>query len=442
MVSSITFFSQNVTMSTAPSARPLFQYIPGIGKIPVVQCAPCPTGPQGPTGVQGPQGFTTGALYFLNYDTPATAPQPGGYYDMDKVFNSFLSTYTTTADGPILSFVTKPSDPGQVEIQAGVWSFHQHVINVSGSGALPQLYAQVYKYNGVTETLLAGNSAAPITIDNVLYNQWHDYIVAFPTNVPLLTTDRIVVKLYLINPAGYSVTFEFGDQVVSQVTTTFAGEPGPTGATGPTGMTGATGPTGWTGPTGSTGPTGAPSTETGPTGWTGPTGPTGATGAPSTVTGPTGPGGNATNTIATAFSTSNQGLTGGISTLVRHDVVPFSYGITSSTGPTGAFVVPTGGIYKCIPSLQIRGANNGNIRIWLKNNGSNIPDTGTDTAYKTNDAVVITCEYLLDLSANDTIQVWTQASTNALVEYLPAGGVGSNAYPACPGVITNIFKLR
>lgn len=223
--------------------------------------------------------------------------------------------------------------------------------------------------------------------------------------------------------------------------------PGPPGSTGPPGPIGPSGPTGPQGipgsPGGNTGPQGAsgPSGPTGPQGASGPTGPTGPQGA-SGPTGPTGPAGNLTTTTATAFSTSLQSLTANTSANVRHDSTPFAYSITVTTGSPTSFVVANTGIYKIIPSLQVLGSNNGNIRIWLKVNGSNITDSGTDTAYKQNDTVVITCEYLLSLNSGDSIEVWCQSTTNATIPYLASGGTSPNDYPACPGVITNIYRIR
>ena len=63
--------------------------------------------------------------------------------------------------------------------------------------------------------------------------------------------------------------------------------------------------------------------------------------------------------------------------------------------------------------------------------------------FKNGDKHVFTTEILLELLANDRVQTWTQASvTGAVVEYIPAGGAGVNAYPAAPGIITNMYKIR
>ena len=153
--------------------------------------------------------------------------------------------------------------------------------------------------------------------------------------------------------------------------------------------------------------------------------------------------GGVTGTCATAFSTSDQSLTAGTAALVQHDTVGFSYGITTTTGESGSFTVPTAGVYKIIPSLQILGDGNGAVDIWIKVNGSNVSNSATHSHFKQNDEMIITCEYLLELNGGDYVEVWALASTaNCSIDYIAAGGSGANAYPAAPGVITNMYRIR
>lgn len=150
-----------------------------------------------------------------------------------------------------------------------------------------------------------------------------------------------------------------------------------------------------------------------------------------------------TATCATAFSTIDQTLVAGTAANIAHDTVPFSYGITVTTGANAAFVVPATGVYKIIPSVQYLSGGNGSITIWLKVNGSNVANTATLTLAKNNEENVITCEYLLELTLGDSLQVWALAqSANISVNYIAGGGAGANAYPAAPGIITNIYRIR
>ena len=100
-------------------------------------------------------------------------------------------------------------------------------------------------------------------------------------------------------------------------------------------------------------------------------------------------------------------------------------------------------IYKIIPSLQITGSNNGNVHIWVKVNGTNVSNTTTYMTFKNGERHVLTTEILLELIANDQVQIWAQASVSGgVIEYFAAGGTAPNNYPAAPGIITNMYKLR
>lgn len=151
-----------------------------------------------------------------------------------------------------------------------------------------------------------------------------------------------------------------------------------------------------------------------------------------------------TATTATAYSTSDQTLTAGTAAVLAHDTVPFSYGIAVTTGANSSFTVPARGVYKIIPSFQYIGSGgNTGLTIWLRINGTNVPDTSTYTIAKNAEEGVITTEYLLEMNAGDSIQIVALTSThNVLVNYIAGGGSGANAYPAAPGIITNMYRVR
>jgi hypothetical protein len=145
----------------------------------------------------------------------------------------------------------------------------------------------------------------------------------------------------------------------------------------------------------------------------------------------------------TARSTSNQTIAANVSENIQHDVADFAYGINVVTGPTGYFQVPSAGVYKIIPSLQLNPTGNGNIHVWIKVNNVNVENTTTYLTFKNGEKQIFTTEILLELNANDQVQIWTQASVSgAVIEYIGSGGTAPNNYPAAPGIITNMYKLR
>lgn len=151
-----------------------------------------------------------------------------------------------------------------------------------------------------------------------------------------------------------------------------------------------------------------------------------------------------TSTTATAFSTSTQTMVAGTAANIAHDTVPFAYGgITVVTGAFGYFQVPTAGVYKLIPSIQYKAAGNGKFTVWIKVNGSNVTNSATLLDAPNNTQGVFTTEILLELNANDQVQIWGLATSfNLDVTYLSGGGVAPNAYPAAPGIITNMYRIR
>jgi hypothetical protein len=169
-------------------------------------------------------------------------------------------------------------------------------------------------------------------------------------------------------------------------------------------------------------------------------GPTGGVSLLNTNSGPYAP----TNICATAYSTSDQTFPlANTSYNLRYDAVGFAYGITVSTGVSGYFQVPSAGVYKIIPSLQLGTTNAGHIHVWIKVNGSNVSNSSTYLSFKSGDYQVFTTEVLLELNAGDEVQIWLQTDTTGLfIDYIAPGGAGSNTYPAAPGIITNMYKLR
>jgi hypothetical protein len=247
------------------------------------------TGPTGPTGPQGADGATSGKIYYLwagvaadvsGYKTADISPSPNAE-------TIFTTTVTGTSDVLIASFITAVGEPGVATLPKGIAERLIHAYQDAVSGVV-RLNFELYKRNlAGTETLL--RSGYSDNFSNTTKQEIH-WTVAYPTAFTLLTTDRLVFKVYaarVSGPASIDVTTSYEGVDVSYVKTTITiGSLGPQGPTGATGATGIQGPTGATGATGNTGVTGATGNTgvTGATGATGIQGPTGATG----VTGPVG----------------------------------------------------------------------------------------------------------------------------------------------------------
>ncbi len=158
------------------------------------------------------------------------------------------------------------------------------------------------------------------------------------------------------------------------------------------------------------------------------------------ISGPTGPPGvTLTSTYISAYSTVDQTLSAS-PTGISHQGVFGSNGITL-TPPSTQFNIATTGTYKVLYSMQYLGTSgNGTIAVFFKKNGNNIADSSTYTKYNNNDEGLITAEFIFDLTAGDTLEVFgaTTGGGTASIDYIAAVG---STIPAAPGIVTNIYRI-
>ena len=207
------------------------------------------------------------------------------------------------------------------------------------------------------------------------------------------------------------------------------GPRGPTGLTGPTGDPG--GPTGETGPTGERGPTGPPG---GPTGSVGLTGPTGAIG-------PTGPNTLGSNSIASYYSMITQPISDLSTTTFTYNSTIVQRNVSLVGG--SSMTVGATGIYEAWYSVQLSRSAGGNstyIYIWLRVNGSDVPDTSGRVNINSNnsDSLPIV-PYILSLNSGDSVEFVAQVVGDNTVRALAltSGIVGPNV----PSIIVGIKQI-
>ena len=233
--------------------------------------------------------------------------------------------------------------------------------------------------------------------------------------------------------------------------------PGPVGQRGERGPTGVNGPTGHTGPTGATGLQGAASSVTGPTGYTGATGPTGAPGTAvnTGATGPTGPiglqgAGGATGYYGSFYDTSGNGP------FTIDTAYPITINSTDSSATNSIYIgAPTSriyntysGIYNIQFSAQLTTTSTGNntdtINIWIKKNGTNVPETDGQVNIPTKTGGnIVGWNYVLALNAGDYIEFYLKCITSSLVSLtaLPVSGVFPNNAPESPAIIVTYTQV-
>jgi hypothetical protein len=121
--------------------------------------------------------------------------------------------------GYIASYITDANDPALLEVPAGNFNceFYFSVNNNTGN---PFTYAEVYKYDGTTFTLIGTSVGVPEYINQgTVINP---YYFAVPVAQSVLTvTDRIAIRIY-VNVDGRTVTLHTENNHLCQVVTTFS----------------------------------------------------------------------------------------------------------------------------------------------------------------------------------------------------------------------------
>jgi len=167
--------------------------------------------------------------YYLNGGTSQGTIGGVTYYEMSKT--AVIGTgvdFAKTGDGFIVAFLTDANDPAQLNIPAGNWNYEIYA-SMSSNGGTPQLYAELYVYDGTTFTLIA-TSPNEILYDGTALNLY-TFAMAVPATT-LALTDRLAIKLYATNSGGKTTTVHTQDSHLCQIITTFS-----TGITALNGLT-------------------------------------------------------------------------------------------------------------------------------------------------------------------------------------------------------------
>jgi hypothetical protein len=126
---------------------------------------------------------------------------------------------SVSANGYIASYITDANDPALLEVPAGNFNCELY-FSVNSNNHNPYVYAEVYKYDGTTFTLLGSSQSVPeyLTSGTTL----SPYYFAVPVTATVLTiTDRIAIRIYA-NVDGRTVTLHTENSHLCQVVTTFS----------------------------------------------------------------------------------------------------------------------------------------------------------------------------------------------------------------------------
>lgn len=171
--------------------------------------------------------FTSGGSsvnYYLNGSVNQGTIGGSVYYEMSRnvIIGAGTDFNRTNAQGNglIAQFITDINDPNRTEIPAGAWNFEMF-FSTSSSGGSPSFYLELLKYDGTTFTSIANNSAVPELITSGTATDLYLSSLAVPLTT-LLTTDRLVVRVYVVT-SGRTITLHTENSNLCEIVTTFSG---------------------------------------------------------------------------------------------------------------------------------------------------------------------------------------------------------------------------
>lgn len=158
--------------------------------------------------------------YFLNGSVNQGTFGGNTYYELSKVPVLGAGTsFNRNTDGLLASFITDAGDPSLLAIPAGSWTFELYM-NASTNLGTPSFYVELYKYDGVSFTLIASNSATPDPINNGTITNLYITTLSVPSTV-LTLTDRLAVQVY-VNVSGNTINLLTEDGTLCEIMTTFS----------------------------------------------------------------------------------------------------------------------------------------------------------------------------------------------------------------------------
>ena len=158
--------------------------------------------------------------YYLNSSVSQGTIGGVAYRELSKDPISGAGTdITISADGYIASYITDANDPALLEVPGGNFNC-EFYFSVNSNNHNPYVYAELYKYDGSTFTLLGSSQSVPEYLTNG--TTLSPYYFAIPVAASALTiTDRLAIRIYA-NVDNRIVTLHTENSHLCQVVTTFS----------------------------------------------------------------------------------------------------------------------------------------------------------------------------------------------------------------------------
>ena len=158
--------------------------------------------------------------YYLNGSVNQGTFAGSTYYEMSKTPIIGAGTdFPVSTNGLVAQFITDANDPDLLEVPGGNFNV-EFYFSVSNNTGNPTVYAELYKYDGTTFTLLGSSVAVPESLNQG--TTIAPYYFAIPVGTAALAlTDRIAIRIYA-NVDGRTVTLHTENSHLCQVVTTFS----------------------------------------------------------------------------------------------------------------------------------------------------------------------------------------------------------------------------
>ena len=158
--------------------------------------------------------------YYLNGSVNQGTFGGSTYYEMSKSPIIGAGTdFPVSTNGLVAQFITDANDPDLLEVPGGNFNL-EFYFSVSNNTGNPTVYAELYKYDGTTFTLLGSSVAVPESLNQG--TTIAPYYFAIPVaTAALALTDRIAIRIYA-NVDGRTVTLHTENSHLCQVVTTFS----------------------------------------------------------------------------------------------------------------------------------------------------------------------------------------------------------------------------
>jgi len=158
--------------------------------------------------------------YYLNSSVSQGTIGGVAYRELSKDPISGAGTdITISANGYVASYITDANDPALLEVPGGNFNC-EFYFSVNSNAHNPYVYAELYKYDGTTFTLLGSSQSVPEYLTNG--TTLSPYYFAVPVATAALTiTDRLAIRIYA-NVDTRTVTLHTENNHLCQVVTTFS----------------------------------------------------------------------------------------------------------------------------------------------------------------------------------------------------------------------------